>query len=64
MKNKLKKYAIHWSANVSGFQYVYAFDEHDAYEQFDSIIYEDSMPDQPVYAELNYVEEVKEKKKK
>lgn len=33
---KTARFAIHWSATVYGTQYVEAFDEEDAREQFDS----------------------------
>jgi hypothetical protein len=61
---KLKKYELHWEATVRGVQIVEAFDEQDAEEQFDSIIHEDGMPNEPVYADLDEVCEHKPKKSK
>lgn len=59
----LKKYRIHWTADIRGYQDVEAFDEDDAAEQFDSIIHEDGMPNEPVYAELEEIELIKPEKK-
>lgn len=61
---KMKKYALHWSAEIRGIQYVDAFDEQDAEEQFDSIKHENDIPDNPIHAELEFVEISKIKKKK
>lgn len=62
--SKLKKFELHWEATVSGIQIVEAFDELDAEEQFDSLIHEDGMPDQPVFANLEYVIPYKPKRKR
>ena len=62
--DKLKRYRIYWSASVDHYTDVEAFDETDAMEQFDSRITEDMLPDEPLNAELNYVEERKPAKKK
>lgn len=64
MKDKVKKYALYWQATVYGVQYVEAFDEKDAEEQFDSIKHEDAIPNEPIYAELDEVVLVVESKKK
>lgn len=61
---KLKKFELHWEATIRGVQIVEAFDEQDAEEQFDCIIHEDGMPDEPIQADLDYVNEVKPTKKK
>lgn len=63
-KEKLKKYELYWTATIRGTQIVEAFDEIDAKMQFDSIIHEDRMPDQPIYADLDWVIEQKSKLKK
>lgn len=59
---KLKKFELHWEATVSGVQVVEAFDEEDAREQFDCIIHEDGMPNEPIQALLEDVVEVKTKR--
>lgn len=60
---KLKKYALHWEATVSGVQYVDAFDEQDAQDQFDTTKYDSDLEDVPIYAVLMEVELSKEPKK-
>lgn len=61
---KLKKFALYWEAEIHGVQYVEAFDEEDAREQFDSIKHESDLPEEPIYADLVGIDEVKPRKKK
>lgn len=58
-KIKLKRFALTWSATVSGTQYVDAFDEGDAADQFDRVKHEGDLPDEPIYADLEEVIEVR-----
>lgn len=60
---KLKKFTLHWSATVKGTQIVEAFDEDDAAQQFDPMQNIEDMDDEPIFAELDFVCEVKSKKK-
>lgn len=57
--NKLRTFRLHWTAEIRGVQTVQAFDENDAEEQFDSIIHEDAIPDEPIYVTLEEVEDTK-----
>lgn len=50
----MKRYRLYWSAKVYGHQDVEAFDLDDAESQFDSsIIHDDNMPDQSIFATLD-----------
>jgi len=62
-KEKLKTYKIYWTAEVCGVQTVEAFDEEDAYDQFNSSPdISDAADDIRLNAEINEV--VLEKKGK
>lgn len=61
---KLKKFELHWSATVSGIQIVEAFDEEDAEEQFNSRPELSDMDDEPMHADLDYIHEVKPKRRR
>jgi hypothetical protein len=58
---KIKTYTLYWTAEVSGYQTVEAFDEEDARSQFDPNPNISDLDDEPIYAELK---EIKQNKKK
>lgn len=61
---KMKKYVLDYEATIRGSKIVEAFDEEDAEEQFCSHMSIDEFDEEPIHAELLWVTEQKQDRKK
>lgn len=61
---KQKKYRVYFSATITGYRDVEAFDEEDAEEQVRGVASIDDFDDNQIFAEVDEIVEIKDKKRK
>lgn len=61
---KQKKYRVYFSATITGYRDVEAFDEEDAEEKVRGVTSIDDFDDNQIFAEVDEIVEIKDKKRK